>query len=212
MSSTRRMNGRSAFQGYEDDAMNNNEHIIDQEEDVVEEEEEVEEEEMDEIDAPLVFQCRSCKRIVGDTFAWICSDEELNTITLKYAAPSVTIGDVLETSTQKRDMGSTYMRFTCECDAVIGRVYKTTARHLDHIRDLLTFDRDALTSYQLGSGGRHVEENDEIRFIDTRVLREDIGKIQMMIIGHSERLDAIEHELEDQNEQQQLKKRKKKRK
>eukprot|EP00056_Hartaetosiga_gracilis_P003796 m.67586 g.67586 ORF g.67586 m.67586 type:complete len:69 (-) comp11581_c0_seq4:110-316(-) len=37
-------------------------------------------------------------------------------------------------------------------------------------------------------------------------------QIQMMIIGHSERLDAIEHELEDQNEQQQLKKRKKKRK
>lgn len=43
----------------------------------------MEQQQVDEdIDAPLVFQCSQCREIIGDTFAWICSDQELNTITL----------------------------------------------------------------------------------------------------------------------------------
>jgi len=29
----------------------------------------------DAVDAPLVFQCKGCMAIVGDSFSWACSDE-----------------------------------------------------------------------------------------------------------------------------------------
>ena len=34
------------------------------------------------IAAPLVFQCNQCHAIVGDSFSWVCSMQELHTITL----------------------------------------------------------------------------------------------------------------------------------
>lgn len=27
------------------------------------------------VDSPLVFQCKACMVIVGDSFSWVCSDE-----------------------------------------------------------------------------------------------------------------------------------------
>jgi hypothetical protein len=35
-----------------------------------------------EVDAPLVFQCITCRAIVGDSFSWVNADEELQIITL----------------------------------------------------------------------------------------------------------------------------------
>lgn len=32
--------------------------------------------------APLVFQCKQCRAIVGDSFSWVCSLQELESITL----------------------------------------------------------------------------------------------------------------------------------
>lgn len=36
----------------------------------------------DEVSAPLVFLCASCRRIVGDTFAWVSSEQALNAVVL----------------------------------------------------------------------------------------------------------------------------------
>lgn len=41
-----------------------------------------------EVDAPLVFQCSKCRTIVGDSFSWVGSDKEMNTISLKGTPPS----------------------------------------------------------------------------------------------------------------------------
>lgn len=34
----------------------------------------------------------------------------------------------------------------------MGRVYRTTARHLDDARDAFSFNEDAISTYQLGTG------------------------------------------------------------
>ncbi|EGD81475.1 hypothetical protein PTSG_02193 [Salpingoeca rosetta] len=156
---------------------------------------EEEEEEEDGIDAPLVFQCAACRAVVGDSFAWVCSDQDLNTITLTGAAPGVKINGQLETSTQGRDLGSTYVTFQCSCGAILGRVYQTTARHLDHMRDLMTFDLDALTSYKLGSVGVSADENDELTFPSAIRMKEDIGKIQLLMITHDEKLSELQEKV-----------------
>jgi hypothetical protein len=42
---------------------------------------------------------------------------------------------------------STFWPFKCaNCEAPLGKVYKTTASHLDFIRDYFTFDTDAIVS------------------------------------------------------------------
>ena len=33
--------------------------------------------------APLVFQCKKCKLIVGDSYTWVSADENLRTVTLR---------------------------------------------------------------------------------------------------------------------------------
>lgn len=40
------------------------------------------------VSAPLVFSCRSCHSIVGDSFNFVWSSEEMNCITLNGAVPS----------------------------------------------------------------------------------------------------------------------------
>jgi hypothetical protein len=36
----------------------------------------------EEVNGPLVFQCRSCLTIVGDSWSFVSSDEDAKTITL----------------------------------------------------------------------------------------------------------------------------------
>jgi hypothetical protein len=40
------------------------------------------------VSAPLVFSCRSCHRVVGDSFNFVWSSEEMNCITLNGAVYS----------------------------------------------------------------------------------------------------------------------------
>eukprot|EP00053_Salpingoeca_punica_P016844 m.160644 g.160644 ORF g.160644 m.160644 type:complete len:204 (-) comp17055_c1_seq1:482-1093(-) len=144
-----------------------------------------------EIDAPLVFQCARCFRIVGDSFAWVSASQELNTLTLS-AAKSIHISTQMETSRKPQDLGSTYTSFSCECSAVLGRVYKTTGRHLDPIRDLLTFDLDAISSYKLGSSDTAAPVEDVLDIPTARGLQDQMLKVQNVILVMNERLQAVE--------------------
>eukprot|EP00729_Bicosta_minor_P000834 gene834-493_t len=142
------------------------------------------EEAADEVDAPLVFQCRGCRAIVGDSFSWVCSDPELNSITLKAGSPNVAEDAALNTS-QAGKTPLTYSVVTIDCN--------TTARKLDPIRDLATLDIDAITSYKLGAGISDGGFDEELLEIPTaHNLRDDITKIQTMILVLSDRLEAIE--------------------
>jgi hypothetical protein len=108
--------------------------------------------EEDEVDAPLVFQCKSCSIIIGDSWSMQSSDAEMETITLS-AAANVSRADEAVTSKQGADVGSTFHLLHCgKCAAHLGKVYLTTARAFDALRDMYTFSTDAVTSYKLGGG------------------------------------------------------------
>eukprot|EP00045_Choanoeca_perplexa_P002940 m.27821 g.27821 ORF g.27821 m.27821 type:complete len:186 (+) comp11779_c0_seq2:153-710(+) len=149
----------------------------------------------DEISAPLVFQCSTCKAIVGDSFNWIASSEELNAITLSAAASSVTIANDLETSTDGPDLGSTFSRFRCACGQALGRMYRTTARSLDQLRDLYTFDLERLSSYQLGTGTQ-ASPDEQLTQVQAATIMEELEKLQHMILVHQERLDGLTQSLQ----------------
>jgi len=107
-------------------------------------------EEADNIKGPLVFSCSKCRVIVGDSFSFLTSNEELNSITITSASNIQRSADVY-TSKQGSDVGSTYFNFNCtECQAVLGKYYLTTSRDMDDMREKFSFDVNMISSYELG--------------------------------------------------------------
>lgn len=102
---------------------------------------------------PLTFQCRSCFRLLGDSFAFVATDTELGYVILSDVSEIVTQDTVYETSTEPgKDIGSTFARLRCAgCNTTIGRNYRTTPRDLDDLRDCFSLEVDAVYTYQLGS-------------------------------------------------------------
>ena len=104
----------------------------------------------DDIKGPLVFSCSNCKTIVGDSYAYICGNEQAKTITLSAANNIERSADVF-TSKGGYDVGSTYFTFACSyCHTTIGRYYLTTSKGLDEIREKFTYFVNSLNSYELG--------------------------------------------------------------
>eukprot|EP00898_Chlorokybus_atmophyticus_P004266 jgi/Chlat1/4840/Chrsp31S04873 len=105
--------------------------------------------------AVVVFQCGRCRAVVGDSTALVRHPlaRDLAAITL-HAASNIQVADSTcpQASTSGADAGSTYLVLKCKaCGTAVGRVYRATPRHLDVIRDMLTFSTDALCSYQIGT-------------------------------------------------------------
>lgn len=133
------------------------------------ESEEIEEEEMEEIEhvqemqsqeaeeeeeaaMPLVvFQCSTCRSIFGDSYAFVCSTEDLWLVTLSHVT-NVALSPEVQTANTGLDAGSSFYELLCHnCQAVLGRKYLTTPVALDGIRDLFSFSTEAITSYTLGT-------------------------------------------------------------
>ena len=61
---------------------------------------------------PLVFQCRSCNTIVGDSLSIESTNERLGALTLSRVS-SLQRSDDITTSTAPADRGSTYQALQC---------------------------------------------------------------------------------------------------
>lgn len=103
------------------------------------------------LDTEIVFQCGSCRTVLGDTLADYEAHLESNTLSLR-AARNVVVGEKMEMSDSGFDAGCTFKPIKCNhCKTIIGRVYSSTIPALDSRRDTYTFDTTSLISYQLGS-------------------------------------------------------------
>ena len=167
------------------------------------------------IKGPLVFSCGKCKTIVGDSFSFLTSHEEMGTITLTAASNIQRSADVY-TSKTGGDVGSTYFSFTCiHCQSPLGRYYLTTSRDLDDLREKFTFTCDGISSYELGKS-QHGKMPEPIVPADGEAggaggagsallgaevaetvagLNEEVFKIQHVFVGMLQRLENVEQRL-----------------
>ena len=105
---------------------------IDKPKDATEEEKEAEDAE-EAISGPLCFYCANVGTIVRDSFSFLTSNEEAQTITLSASSNIQRSADVY-TSKSGFDVGSTYFNFTCtNCQELLGRYYLTTSKDLDEL-------------------------------------------------------------------------------
>lgn len=128
------------------------------------------------ITGPLVFSCSGCKTIVGDSYSFMCSNEQLKSITLSAANNIERSADVY-TSKGGYDVGSTYFTFSCSsCHTPIERYYLTTSKDLDEIREKFTFFIDNLNTYEIGkSKFGKIPDPEVITFADTSKSNIDIS-------------------------------------
>ncbi|KAL8602239.1 hypothetical protein ACOMHN_022752 [Nucella lapillus] len=145
-------------------------------------------------DIHVVFQCESCRSILGDATNWIAAHEALESFTLSDVTECVTVGDMLQNSTYAHDTGSSYFSLTCtNCKVELGRRYITTPSHLDHLRDNFTFGVAMVTSYQLGSA--KMKGMSEAKGQEPCLLlkvAETCMKLQHLMLALNERMCAVE--------------------
>ncbi|XP_033103104.1 uncharacterized protein LOC117105909 [Anneissia japonica] len=104
----------------------------------------------------------------------------------------------LVTSEKGIDIGSTYRELYCVmCDEILGRVYQTTPRHLDNLRDVFTLDIPKIQSYQVGSGEQvgDFDTGDMLDMPSSRALQDDLFKIKATVCALNERLVNLEDAL-----------------
>ncbi|BFZ63626.1 hypothetical protein YB2330_004757 [Saitoella coloradoensis] len=141
--------------------------------------------------APVIFQCASCRTIVGDSYAHITSHIDLNTFTLS-SAPNITIRDpiLLSTDDGSPDKGCTYSELACAgCEATLGKMYRTTLRTLDEIRDMYTISLPAATLYEVGTTSSNVEIP---QGASGTYLLDKLTKLQSLVVALHERLESLE--------------------
>ncbi|KAL9986950.1 hypothetical protein ACROYT_G001168 [Oculina patagonica] len=151
---------------------------------------------------PVVFQCSTCNNIFGDSCAWVASDRELEVICVNSVTSVVSLGEGLETSTQGADIGSTFMPLQCKsCKSLIGRIYRTTPKELDHLRNLYCLDVEHIKSYQVGSekGKQTLPAGEVLDLPTAKTLQDGIFKIESVIMMLIERLTSLEAALGDRS-------------
>ena len=166
-----------------------------------------EQQDEEQINAPLVFSCAKCRTIVGDSFSFLSSNEDMQTITLTAASNIQRSADVFNSKTGS-DVGCTYFVFTCvSCQSPLGRYYLTTSRDLDELRQKFTFTVQAISSYQLGKAQHGqlpdcaAEEQDVTSNREnggtsndagTEALAEEVLKIQTVVMNLLTRVAQLE--------------------
>jgi len=152
---------------------------------------------------PLVVFCSNCKTILGDTNSFVCTHAELKTITLRSAYSVKLTRDEVETPTKGLAAGSTFHRIYCDsCAQCVGKVFLSTTRDLDPMRDVYTFDSKAIRSYELSEGrgsrgGAHDDAGggqqasavlaERLEVLETQML-----KVENLMLLFNERIDVLE--------------------
>uniref|UniRef100_A0A3Q2V783 Protein Mis18-alpha n=1 Tax=Haplochromis burtoni TaxID=8153 RepID=A0A3Q2V783_HAPBU len=91
-------------------------------------------------DGPVVFICAKCKLPVGDSLSWDGSEDDLNQIRLKRVTDNVMIGKENRLYEASKKSLCLVVDLICRgCHSVLGMVYTSTPKNLDHKRFTFCF-------------------------------------------------------------------------
>merc|ERR1711871_1742651 len=111
---------------------------------------------MDEVTSILVFQCRKCRYIIGDSSHGMTAsrNKKLQTISLQRVR-NVKVAESIDVLRDEGNLSLFYAIKCPNCDSHIGRKYMATSPEMDSVRGLFTLDIDAHQSSQIGKAKMH---------------------------------------------------------
>ncbi|XP_043996877.1 protein Mis18-alpha isoform X2 [Gambusia affinis] len=139
-------------------------------------------------DGPVVFICGKCRLPVGDSMSWDGSEDEQNQIKLKRVTNNVIIGkDTRFFELNKRSV--------C-CHSVLGMVYTSTPRNLDHKRSTFCLSVANIDSYVLGSGAQMLAAEgpkEQLVTVEYRhSVEQQLTEMKLLVVSMAQRLEQIE--------------------
>ncbi|XP_020778810.2 protein Mis18-alpha [Boleophthalmus pectinirostris] len=155
-----------------------------------------EEEEADD-DGPVVFFCGKCKLPVGDSFSWDGSEDSQNQIRLKKITDNVVVGKEKRMYEPDKKSPCLVVDLICQgCRSVIGVVYSSTPKQLDHKRYTFCLNVADIDSYVLGSANQMLsaEGPDEqpVTLEYRGIVEQQLREIKLMVVSMAQRLEEIE--------------------
>uniref|UniRef100_A0A3P8TYX0 Protein Mis18-alpha n=1 Tax=Amphiprion percula TaxID=161767 RepID=A0A3P8TYX0_AMPPE len=148
-------------------------------------------------DNPVVFICAKCRLPVGDSLSWDGSEDGQNQIRLKRVTDNVLVGKeshLFEPSKRSRCL---IVDLTCRgCHSVLGMVYTSTPKNLDHKRFTFCFHVAGIDSYVLGSANQMLaaegpkEQPATLEYCNT--VEQQLTEMKMLVMSMAQRLEEIE--------------------
>uniref|UniRef100_A0AAY4EAE1 Protein Mis18-alpha n=1 Tax=Denticeps clupeoides TaxID=299321 RepID=A0AAY4EAE1_9TELE len=110
-------------------------------------------------EAPAVFFCGKCRLPVGDSLSWAGSEEERNQILLQRVNNNIIVGKEPYLDPVQKRLGCLIVNLTCRgCCSVLGMMYVSTPKKLDHKRSLFCLNVESIDSYVIGSTDQEVAD------------------------------------------------------
>ncbi|XP_047463107.1 protein Mis18-alpha [Mugil cephalus] len=152
-------------------------------------------------DGPVVFICGKCKLPIGDSTAWEGSEDGQNQIKLKRVTDNVVVGkDCHLYEISKRAVCVIVDLFCRGCNSVLGMVYTSTPKNMDHKRSMFWFRVADIDSYVLGSASQSLSaegsEEQPVTLEYRGIVEEQITEMKMLVMTMVERLEVVEADLQ----------------
>ncbi|KAF3840757.1 hypothetical protein F7725_006619 [Dissostichus mawsoni] len=144
----------------------------------------------EEDDGPVVFICGKCKLPVGDSMSWDGSEDGQNQIRLKRVTDNVVV----------RRHSLVVNLFCRGCEFVLGMVYSSTPKNLDHKRAFY-FNVANIDSYVLGSASQMLAaegpKEQPVTLEYRGVVEQQLTEMKMLVMSMAQRLEDIDANLQD---------------
>ncbi|XP_034405756.1 protein Mis18-alpha [Cyclopterus lumpus] len=155
------------------------------------------EEDEDGDDGPVVFICGKCKLPVGDSMSWDGSEDGQNQIRLKRVTDNVVVGeDTRLHEASKRSLCLVVDLFCCGCRSVLGMVYASTPKNLDHKRFTFCFNVADIDSYVLGSASQMLaaegSKEQPVTLEYRGMVEQQLTEMKMLVMSMAQRLEEID--------------------
>ncbi|XP_033955116.1 protein Mis18-alpha [Pseudochaenichthys georgianus] len=161
----------------------------------------------EEDDGPVVFICGKCKLPVGDSMSWDGSEaseeeEGHHQIRLKRVTDNVVVGeDTRLHQVSKKSLCLVVDLFCRGCEFVLGMVYSSTPKNLDHKRLAFCFNVANIDSYVLGSASQMLAaegpKEQPVTLEYRGVVEQQLTEMKMLVMSMAQRLEDIDATLQD---------------
>ncbi|XP_007555557.2 protein Mis18-alpha [Poecilia formosa] len=154
-------------------------------------------------DGPVVFICGKCRLPIGDSMSWDGSEDDQNQIKLKRVTNNVIIGKDTHFLEMNKQSACLVVDLICRsCYSLLGMVYTSTPRNLDHKRSTFCLSVASIDSYVLGSGGQMLAAEGPKEQLVTLEYRHNVeqqlAEMKMLVVSMAQRLEEIEAGLKEE--------------
>ncbi|XP_029375430.1 protein Mis18-alpha [Echeneis naucrates] len=153
-------------------------------------------------DGPVVFICGKCKLPVGDSLAWDGSEDSQNQIKLKRVTDNVLVGEETRLHEAGKKSLCLITDLFCQgCHSLLGMVYSSTPKKLDHKRFAFCFNVADIDSYVLGSAGQMLAaegpKEQPVTLEYRGIVEQQLTEMKMLVMSMAQRLEEMEAGLQD---------------